>query len=752
MSTFLAVLITLTYPLTIWLAEGRIEPRVLAGVLLMAGLARLFSVPMSQATGWWVGATTVLVLLTVWGNVLLPLKLYPVIVNATLLGVFAYSLMVPPSAIERIARLRDPHLPEQAIGYTRRVTQVWCGFFSSTAPSPSIRRCTRRRRSGRSITAFSPTFLSGFYLPVNIAFAGASWSGSVADKLDLLSVLTVARPPRHTVGWRQGQGVSHEAFLGRVRAWRALLARISGQVFALYLDDSVEFAAALFGAWQAGKTICLPGDNLPGTCAHMRPSVDGYLGNFGAAWQPQAPADDAMDEVGVFHRLDPDFVGLVLYTSGSTGAAQAIPKKLSQIAAEVAALETQFGALVGGADIVATVSHQHIYGLLFKVLWPITAGRAVHAASFSFFEGLSSALAQRDSALVSSPAHLKRVQENSFLPPAVERLRVVFSSGGALALEVARECQRVLRRAPMEVYGSSETGGIAWRQQTNGPDEAWAAFPGVHWRIDPVDKVLEVSSAYLPNEDWFRTADRAVAGAHGGFLLRGRIDRIAKIEGKRISLSAIESLLMASPLVTAARIIVLEGSRQRVAAFIVPSEIGRQRLAELGRLDFSRSLRTILADSIEPVGLPRIWRYPDALPVNAQGKTTVAELGALLDREHNRPTQPRKRLLEKEPHQAIFELVAPRNLLYFNGHFPGRPILPGVVQIDWVIACGRQCFDLPPVFRGVHALKFQRLIRPETRLRLAIIHDPAKSCLSFQITSDLGRHATGRILFGAADV
>lgn len=130
MSTFLAVLLTLIYPVTIWLAEGRIEPRVLAGVLLLAGFARLVNVPMSQATRWWMGATLLLVLLAVWGNAMFPLKLYPVIVNATLLGVFAYSLIVPPSAIERIARMRDPHLPEQATGYTRRVTQVWCVFFA----------------------------------------------------------------------------------------------------------------------------------------------------------------------------------------------------------------------------------------------------------------------------------------------------------------------------------------------------------------------------------------------------------------------------------------------------------------------------------------------------------------------------------------------------------------------------------------------------------------------------------------------
>lgn len=589
-------------------------------------------------------------------------------------------------------------------------------------------------------------------MPASIAFAGAYWNGSVADKLDMLSVLSARRPSNHTVGWRGDEAVSHEMFLGRVRTWRALLGQSSGQAFALYLDDSIELAASLFAAWQAGKTIFLPGDSLPATCAALRPKVDGYLGDFAAAWRPQAPAHDAPPDLTDFNRLDPEFPGLVLHTSGSTAAAQAIPKKLAQLAAEVAVLETQFGALLGAADIVATVSHQHIYGLLFKVLWPITAGRAIHASGFYFFEALNTVLAQRDSALVTSPAHLSRLQENSLSPPAVKRVRLVFSSGGPLTLEAGRDCKRILGQAPLEVYGSSETGGIAWRQQADESDQAWKAFPGVHWRIDPDENALEVSSVYLPSRDWFRTADRAMAVADDRFLLDGRIDRIAKIEGKRISLSAIESLLLESPLVAAARAIVLEGRRQRVASFIVLSGNGRQRLADLGRLKFSRSLRNLLVDAIEPVGLPRIWRYADALPVNTQGKTTIAELRALLDRKNSRPTQPRKRLIEKNSHEAVFELIAPRDLLYFIGHFPSRPILPGVVQLDWVIACGRQCFDLPPLFRGVHALKFQRIIPPDTPIRLQVVYDHAQSALSFQITSALGSHAKGRILFGARDV
>jgi uncharacterized membrane protein len=38
-------------------------------------------------------------------------------------------LISPPSIVERLARVREPDLPAAAIGYTRRVTQVWCVFF-----------------------------------------------------------------------------------------------------------------------------------------------------------------------------------------------------------------------------------------------------------------------------------------------------------------------------------------------------------------------------------------------------------------------------------------------------------------------------------------------------------------------------------------------------------------------------------------------------------------------------------------------
>ena len=511
------------------------------------------------------------------------------------------------------------------------------------------------------------------------------------EPLDMLDLWIMPGSSRRTVGWRGDRAIQYAELLERVFAWKRLLARLSGERFALYLSDSLEFAAALFAAWHAGKTIFLPGDKLPATCAGLRQSVDGYLGEFGPDWYPETP--QPQDTIGDSTQLDglrPDFVGVMLFTSGSTGVAQGIPKKLLQLSREVATLEREFGVMMGTADIVATVSHQHIYGLLFKVLWPLTAKRPIHAKSFSFLEEIGALPAQQGFALVSSPAHLKRLPQNLALVAGSSAFRAVFSSGGPLSYEAAQETKRALGVIPIEVYGSSETGGIAWREQRIQGHETWTPMPGVEWRIDGEDDLLEVRSPNLPDENWFRTADRAMAVDDDHFQLRGRSDRIVKIEEKRISLSSIEEQLKKSPLIADACTIATEGRRQGIAACIVLSAKGKAKMVQAGKPKLSRMLRDGLRPFVEPVGLPRVWRYLDGLPVDAQGKTTYAALRELIRGDFSAPVLPRQRLIERDEHHATLQLTAPDNLLYFDGHFSGMPILAGVVQLDWAIFYGRQ--------------------------------------------------------------
>lgn len=555
-----------------------------------------------------------------------------------------------------------------------------------------------------------------------------------------------ARAPGAPAGWRDGALVAHGELLARARAWAALGRRTDAREVALYLEDSLEFAAALLGAWLAGKTVWLVADTLPASCAALADEAVAFWGEFPQDYVPCLPqAGD--DCVPAWSTPAPDFPALVVHTSGSTGAPAAIRKRFSQLSSEIAALETEFGALAGDARVLSTVSHHHIYGLLFRVLWPLLAGRPVEAARDEFPETLAARLGAGPCLLLASPAHLKRLPEHLDWQGAAQ-LRAVFSSGGMLEEEASLHARSLLGQAPIEVYGSSETGGVAWRQRRPGAPDDWTPFPGVEWRAG-ADGLLELCSG--PAGGWQRLADRVEATEDGRFALRGRADRIVKIEEKRVSLDAIEAALCATGLVREARLLACldGGARQSLAAFIVPSESGQALLEEGGRNALTPRLRAALAASTHAVALPRRWRYLERLPVNAQGKTTQADLLALLEAgTPARPRFPRITLLEDTPARKLLELVVPADLLYFDGHFTVAPVLPGVVQVDWALHYGRLHFGLVGVFGGINALKFQQMIRPGMPVQLELAWDAVKGSLNFRYFSAAGAHASGRILLG----
>ncbi|WP_137174326.1 AMP-binding protein [Massilia sp. HP4] len=552
------------------------------------------------------------------------------------------------------------------------------------------------------------------------------------------------RPAGEVAGWRDGAPVTHAEFLARAGAWAACGRRSPATQVALFIEDSLEFSAALLGAWASRKTVWLVADTLPASCAALAGRVDAFWGEFPAQHAPGAPLPgEAWD--GVWRAPADDFAAMVVYTSGSTGVPTPIPKRLSQLTSEVAALETQFGAVLGDADVIATVSHQHIYGLLFRILWPLAAGRPIHAARHEFPEALAPALAARPCILLASPAHLKRLPAHLDWSGAARMLRTVFSSGGMLEQAASRHAADLLGKAPVEVYGSSESGGVAWRRRDAG--EEWTPLPGVRWRLDG-SGALEVASPFAAPDGWLALADRVEPRADDRFVLRGRADRIVKIEEKRVSLDAIEAALSNTGLVREARVLcVPDGARQSLAAFVLPSEEGNALLEQGGKPALNARLRAALAPVVEAVALPRRWRYLDAWPVNAQGKTPQSQLLALLEAPRaGRPRFPALRVLDTAAGRALLELVVPADLLYFDGHFSVAPVLPGVVQVDWAIHYGRHYLGLAGAFKGINALKFQQMIRPGHPVQLELLHDAAKGSLNFRYFSDAGAHASGRIL------
>jgi 3-hydroxymyristoyl/3-hydroxydecanoyl-(acyl carrier protein) dehydratase len=94
-----------------------------------------------------------------------------------------------------------------------------------------------------------------------------------------------------------------------------------------------------------------------------------------------------------------------------------------------------------------------------------------------------------------------------------------------------------------------------------------------------------------------------------------------------------------------------------------------------------------------------------------------------------------------------FTLAMDPELTAFQGHFPGNPILPGVVQVDWAIRFGTEAFGDLGGFRGIDHLKFQGLIQPGEVVDLQLGFEPGPGRLRFSYQAGAARKSSGVVLF-----
>ena len=128
----------------------------------------------------------------------------------------------------------------------------------------------------------------------------------MAEFIDLDRLLAIGRVRGAVVAWRAGVAHDFAAFAARVADWAAAFANIDGVRVALYFDDSAEFAAALFGAWHAGKEAVLPADALPGTWHRLLGLVSASASDAGVVQGlPRVQPTASAPAPAVWPELDP---------------------------------------------------------------------------------------------------------------------------------------------------------------------------------------------------------------------------------------------------------------------------------------------------------------------------------------------------------------------------------------------------------------------------------------------------------------
>ncbi|MGE5540449.1 MAG: AMP-binding protein [Gemmatimonas sp.] len=435
--------------------------------------------------------------------------------------------------------------------------------------------------------------------------------------LTLSRLLDRSRPPDHPLALRRGTVLTCARFAADVAGVAARLRRDRVRRAAVLCADTYAFAVALYALVGVEADVVFPSNGLPGTLDALRDTFDVLVDDaFVAAAEPA----EAMAAP-----LDIERPALSFFTSGSTGAPKRIVRSLAAFEREAEALEALFGASSGSGPVLAMVPHAHVYGLTFKVTWPLASGRPFAAETYDTWEALLADLPP-GAIVVSSPAFLSRC---GGLPPvpAERRPARVFTAGAPLSLAAAVEAGTVLGVRPTEIFGSTETGAFATRCQSR-EDEPWRLLPGVSMRCDEDGRLSLFSAAIGP--EWYRSAD-IVEPIDGGFRFRGRADRIVKIEGKRVSLAAVEQSLARLPWVESAAAVLIPGAPDRLGAALVLSDSGRERLSSLGAFRFGRLLRDALSGEHEAAASPRLWRFVDELPTGELGKRRDADLRRLFE-------------------------------------------------------------------------------------------------------------------------
>ncbi|HET7922452.1 MAG TPA: AMP-binding protein [Gammaproteobacteria bacterium] len=435
----------------------------------------------------------------------------------------------------------------------------------------------------------------------------------------------------------EGGSLARADFWRRVHGLTVAVAAHPARRWALVCEDSAWFAAGLFALGRLRRGIVLPQAPQAGSLAASGAQIDAVLTD-----QPQAfsdyphlsvlqgtPAGDATPF------LPDDDVLTESYTSGSSGAPKCVLKSFAQLRLEVAALEREWGAQLGDALVIGTVPHHHLYGLLVRVLWPLLAGRPFLTRTCLQPAELRGWARSRRCILVSSPAFLSRITDCAVLPEAT-RIAAVFSSGAPLPDDCARMLKHDWGHAPIEIYGSTETGGIAWRAWSGAEQRPWwqrLNGVGIELREEDAGARLWVKSDFTWRHDWMATGDLAQLAPDGRFRLLGRADDVVKFEDKRVSLSEMRTRLTAHEWVQDARLLLVAGRRTVIGAVVILNDAGRAAFTGSGKLAVREALRAWLRQSYEPILIPRKWRFPEHLPDNDMGKIEHARLQGLFERQ-----------------------------------------------------------------------------------------------------------------------
>ena len=781
--------ISVLYPLIVYcgLEYWGLSPRRLSIVLLALAFYHFFNFTHGKShmdrgrAAVFVALVSICAFLAFFADNILFVKLYPVLVSLSLLAFFGVTLFHGESFAFRMASLADKSLMvspslNAVRRYCRKVTIAWCIFFSVNAFIALLTVFVESDKIWSLYNGLISYILIGIIFIVEYLVRKMVQS-KMQSYVPVCDLELDSRPKGSLVSFDayddNGAGNVAGAKVSGFKTWddfvndvskvRYYLEARENTPWILHCEDSYYFTVALLAMLQSGRKALVTANRQEAFIKEIKKPEYGFLtdepfvcdaGECSATMIQDVLAEKAGDNDSEnareikFGKFDKSKAEMVMYTSGTTGEPKAVYKLFLQFENELFELVKVFGNDWVNRKVYSTVNHHHIYGLLFTALLPIATGLPFRRHRIDFPTELAN-IAGDAAVIASSPAFLKRLSAETDKAIAFKCPPIIYSSGGPLPEDVARKACELTGFWTMEIYGSTETGGIAYRQSKNGP--VWKPFEVCQMSVAE-NGCLNIKSSYILEADGFTTGDLVELYDDGRFLLKGRSDSIVKIEEKRISLPEVENRLKQTGLVQDVRVVPMVGKRQYLAAAIVLNEAGREKFAGASKLTINNYFHDYLLKFIENTVSPKKWRYLEELPQNTEGKIRMRDIQSLFGLAES----PNFKILKfrREPGVLTAKLLFPATSDYYDGHFPEFKLLPAVVQVDMVLRLARNFLDVPKELSKMNRTRFVSPILPDVPVVVKITYDADAGKVAFAFTSVDGEtsYSNGSLIMNTAEV
>mgnify|MGYP003300043136 CR=1 FL=1 len=214
---------------------------------------------------------------------------------------------------------------------------------------------------------------------------------------------------------------------------------------------------------------------------------------------------------------------VTFYTSGSSGQAKAIVRTERTLCADAEALARAFPEIWSSRPaVVSTAPKDHLFGTLWRELVPEVLGLVSDPESVISIEQLAAAHEKYGRFLfATTPSFLEKALGHPDIAALKGAFVGIVTSGGLLRTATSRAVMDTLGVCPLEIFGSTEAGTVAYRRQSEG--ELWNVFEGVSAMTDAEGRLV-VDSPYL-DERPFVMSDAVVFEGPKRFRLLGRTDR-----------------------------------------------------------------------------------------------------------------------------------------------------------------------------------------------------------------------------------